>query len=319
MGTSGPSAVFHRARVRVDLSHSRIVHERRSDLRAIAAVLAASVLFGTTGTAQELGPDGSTPLGVGAMRLIVGAITLWCIVGRFPNLDVLKRQPHLLVLGGVCVAVYQPGFFLGIERSGVALGTFVALGSGPVFAGLLELFWLQRRPPTRWIIATAVMLLGGLLLVIGRGGGATFSVVGTFGSLAAGFGYALFAIVNKQMIERGVHSTTAMAWEFTIGSPILAALMIGQPVGWLATGGGAAMALYLGVVVTGLAYLLYGWGLRVISTSTAVTLTLAEPVTAAVVAVLILDERLEWFGWLGAVGVVIGLLIAARTSNTLES
>ena len=35
--------------------------------RAILAVVAASVLFGTTGTAQELGPDGTTPLGVGTL------------------------------------------------------------------------------------------------------------------------------------------------------------------------------------------------------------------------------------------------------------
>ncbi len=295
------------------------MHERRSDLQAIAAVLAASVLFGTTGTAQELGPDGSTPLGVGAMRLIVGAVTLWCLVGRLPDFDVLKRQPRLLVLGSVCVAVYQPGFFLGTERSGVALGTIVALGSGPVFAGLLELFWLKRRPSYRWVMATAVMLGGGVLLVLGGSGNSSFDVIGTVGSLSSGFGYGLFAVVNKRLIERDVHSTTAMAWEFTIGSPILAVLMIGQPIGWLSTGSGVVMSLYLGVFVTGLAYLLYGWGLRSISTSTAVTLTLAEPVTAALFAVLILDERLEWFGWFGAVGVVVGLLIAARTSNTLQS
>jgi drug/metabolite transporter, DME family len=75
--------------------------------------------------------------------------------------------------------------------------------------------------------------------------------------------------------------------------------------------------LYLGVFVTGLAYLLYGWGLRSIGTSTAVTLTLAEPVTAAIFAVLILDERLEWFGWLGAGVVVVGLVVASQRSNTV--
>ena len=36
------------------------------------AVLLAAVLFGTTGTAQALGPDGAAPLTVGAARIVVG-------------------------------------------------------------------------------------------------------------------------------------------------------------------------------------------------------------------------------------------------------
>ena len=311
--TKIPAPTFsHRAKTG-ELTHSSIVQARQNVL-SIAAVLAAALLFGTTGTAQELGPAGSTPLGVGAMRLVVGAITLWCLVGRLPEMTLLRRQPRLLILGGICVAIYQPGFFLGTERSGVALGTIVALGSGPVFAGLLELFWLHRRPTNRWVVATSVMLVGGVLLVVGGGGDASFSVIGTLGSLSSGFGYGLFAIVNKRLIERGVHSTTSMAWEFTIGSPLLALLMIGQPTAWLATASGIAISLYLGVLVTGFAYLLYGWGLRSISTSTAVTLTLAEPLTAAVLAVVVLDERLRWFGWLGAGVVIVGLAVAARSA-----
>ena len=44
------------------------------------AVLAAAVLFGTTGTSQALGPDDTTPLGVGAMRILVGAVALCVLV-----------------------------------------------------------------------------------------------------------------------------------------------------------------------------------------------------------------------------------------------
>ena len=77
------------------------------------------------------------------------------------------------------------------------------------------------------------------------------------------------------------------------------------------------MALHLGVLCTGVAYLLYGWGLRLIDTSTATTLTLAEPVTAGVLAVVVLDERLRWFGWLGGGVVVIGLLVGGSARRSL--
>ncbi len=70
-----------------------------------------------------------------------------------------------MVLTGFCLALYQPLFFLGTERNGVAVGTVVALGSAPILAGLLE--WaLTRRCRARpgcWRPALAtvgVVLLG---------------------------------------------------------------------------------------------------------------------------------------------------------------
>jgi drug/metabolite transporter, DME family len=65
----------------------------------------------------------------------------------------------------------------------------------------------------------------------------------------------------------------------------------------LATREGLAMALYLGVVATGVAYVLFGFGLRRLPSATAVTLVLAEPLTAALLAAVVLDESIPWIGW----------------------
>ena len=70
------------------------------------------------------------------------------------------------------------------------------------------------------------------------------------------------------------------------------------------------MLAELGLATVGLAYSLYGYGLRTLEPSTAVTLTLAEPLTAAVLGVIVLGEQLQPFGWLGAVLVVVGLAAA---------
>lgn len=279
------------------------------------AIVAAAVLFGTTGTAQELGPDGSSPLGVGAVRIAVGALTLWLIAGHAPVIGRLCHSWRPIGLGAIGVAAYQPGFFTGTSRLGVALGTIVALGSGPVFAGLIE--WTTgRRPPAVWALATALAVGGGGLLVFAGESGAAFSVVGLAGALAAGLGYALYAVATKRLILAGMGSTEASAWQFSLGALALAPLLAFEPLAWLTTIEGAATALHLGVVCTGVAYLLYGWGLRAIETSTATTLTLAEPVTAACLAVAVLDERLRWFGWAGAGLVLAGLALVGRAVRT---
>ena len=146
----------------------------------VLAVLVAAMLFGTTGTAQVLGPDGTTPLSVGAMRLIVGGIAIAAIT--FPlAARRARRSPiprpratpwalTLMALTAVALAVYQPLFFLGTARNGVAVGTVVALGSAPVLAGVAEWMLTRRRPTATWIGATALATAGVVMLGFAGGG-----------------------------------------------------------------------------------------------------------------------------------------------------
>lgn len=281
------------------------------------AVIAAAMLFGTTGTAQALGPDGTTPVGVGTLRIVVGCVALWAFARRTPDIAVLRRHPGLFVLGAIGVAAYQPAFFAGTDRAGVALGTVVAIGSGPVFAGVIEAVWLRRPPGSRWLLATALTIAGGALAVFAGADSAALDPVGLVASALAGCSYAVYAIAAKLLITRGVDSTVALAWPFTLGAVVLVPFLVGQPLGWVGTTGGVVMLLQLGVLTVGLAYWLYGWGLRSIATSTAVTLTLAEPLTATLSAVVVLGERPGAVGWIGSALIVVGLVVAGgvRTSR----
>jgi DME family drug/metabolite transporter len=286
------------------------------------AVIAASIAFGTTGTAQAKGPADTTPLGVGATRILVGAVGLIVAVAVIrwrsrassgaATAVWTPRRSHALVVaaGGAGVALYQPTFFAGTERSGVAIGTIVALGSGPAFVGLYETLVLRRRPSPVWLAATSLALAGGALLVASQAGdGGRFDGLGVLCSLAAGMGYAVYASAAKTLLERNIDSSVAMAWIFAAGAVLLLPALVTEPLGWLGTRSGVAMVAHLGLVTVTIAYLLYGFGLRTLATSTAVTLTLAEPVTAALAGIVVLDERLAAAGWLGAAMVVTGLAL----------
>jgi DME family drug/metabolite transporter len=169
---------------------------------------------------------------------------------------------------------------------------------------------LGNRPGAQWLMATVVSIVGGTLLVIPGAAEADFSIVGLLAALMAGFGYALYAVVTKRLIVRGLHATVASAWQFSIGALVLLPFLAGEPMAWLHTPKGLVMALWLGVAATGVAYLLYGYGLRSLDTATATTLTLAEPVTAALFALLVLDEHLTAIEWVGAGVVLLGLALA---------
>ena len=95
---------------------------------------------------------------------------------------------------------------------------------------------------------------------------------------------------------------------FGLGAVALAPVLLLGDHDWLGTGGGVALVLFLGVVPTALAYLLFARGLRGLPASEAATMTLAEPVTAAALGVFVLSERVTGAGALGA-ALVLGALV----------
>jgi drug/metabolite transporter, DME family len=141
-----------------------------NNLAAVARVhvLIAAVLFGTTGTAQALGPE-IEPLAVGTARIAVGAALLVLVAlasGRF-RLGGADRR--LILFSGACVAAYQATFFAAVDDTGVAVGTVVAIGSAPVFTGLLARSFAGERLTRRWAAATALGCAGVCTLVLGEG------------------------------------------------------------------------------------------------------------------------------------------------------
>jgi DME family drug/metabolite transporter len=288
---------------------------------AVAQVLAAAVLFGTTGTAQALGPTGTTPWGVGGVRLLVGGLILLLALpllgGRLSRAVALWRTPFGLA-AGVCTALYQVCFFAAVSQTGVALGTLVTIGSGPVFAGLLALAALKEVPTRSWAVATGLCVLGLGLLTAPGGEQLSGGAVGVLLALAAGTTYAVYTVASRQLMLRGESSATVMGSAFGLGGFLLVPVLATQPLAWLSQPSGIALAAHLGVLTTGLAYALFGRGLAVLPAGPVTTLVLAEPVVATLLGVTLLDERLPPVGLAGAGLVLAGLVLqgGAATRRT---
>ncbi len=288
--------------------------EAHGDRRAVAEVLTAAVLFGTTGTARALGAAAASPVGVGAARLAVGGAALvW--LARRAQAHVPAHVPRrLLVLAGLLTAAYQLVFFAGLDHAGVAIGTVVTIGSGPPLAGLFAILAGQGRPTAHWAVATGLALAGVVLLA---GPAGDTSALGVALALLSGAGYAGYTVAAKELLDRGAPSGAVIAWAFGIGGlTLLPALVLTDPA-WLATGSGFVTALYLGLGPTAVAYILFARGLRRLSAATVTTLVLAEPVVASVLGVVVLDERLSATAVAGCGLVLAGLVVITRRAGTL--
>lgn len=278
----------------------------------VRSVLLAAVLFGTTGTAQDLGPDEAHPLTVGAIRLLVGALGLVAVaVWRGRLGDALSAGRGWLALGMIGVAGYQVTFFGGVRLAGVGVGTLLTIGSAPVFTGIAARLLTGERPIRAWYPATGLAIIG-LALIADLGG--TPNPLGVTLALAAGATYAVFSVGSERVI-RASTPVAAMAVVFSGGAILLLPLLAFGDVTWVASGRGIGSALWLGLAATTAAYVLYGKGLAVTPVTTVATLVLAEPITALVLATVVLSEPLTLTSVAGAVIVGIGLLILSRRSS----
>src|SRR5918998_1235244 len=234
-------------------------------------VLFSAVLFGTTGTAQALGP-GAAPLTVGAARIAVGGALLLLVARAVPAATAPWPRRELAVIAGA-IAVYQLAFFAAVDRTGVAVGTVVALGSAPAIAGVAGRL-VDGDPLTgRWAAATALACAGVLLLVLG-GGGASVDALGIMLAVVSGTGYATYAVLAKRMLRLGHAPERVMAASFSLGAVLLVPVLALGDLQWLGNGDGIAMALFLGAVPTALAYVLFARGLRHLTPGETATLTL---------------------------------------------
>jgi DME family drug/metabolite transporter len=245
------------------------------------------------------------------MRLLIGGVTLTAIAfanGRRPS----ELSPHRrwLAAGAVTVALYQLCFFTGTTRTGVALATVIALGSAPMFSGLINATILRRPPTARWAAGTMLAVLG-IALIARSQPSARTDLAGILAALGAGLGWAIYAMLGQQRIRAGLDSTSCMAAMFTGGGVLSAPLLaVGDP-GWITTRNGVALSLYLGVVTIGVVYTCVGWGMRTLPAPTVVTLTLAEPMIAGILATRILHQAIGVVGWIGIAVVLIALVITA--------
>lgn len=259
-------------------------------------------------------------MAVGTLRLIVGGLALLLAAifrrraSRSPAQFRLPVGPVLLAAG--CMAAYQVLFFAGVRMAGVAIGTVVGIGSSPVLAGLLGFAFRGERPGWRWASATLLAVAGCAVLTLTAKNGANLSsdsqtsLMGMLLAVGAGGAYATFSLASKALLERQPVDVV-MAVIFSLGALILSPLLLTQDLRWLAQPDGILAVLHLGLFATALAYLLFGQGLRLVPLATAVTLSLAEPLTAATLGVVILGERLSLPTITGIALIFSGLVVLA--------
>jgi DME family drug/metabolite transporter len=260
----------------------------------LLSVLAASILWGTAGTAQALAPEGAQPMVVGAMRLLIGSVTLGLllIIRRVRVMRVVRIAPIKQILyAAVGMGAYQAFFFSAVRNTGVAVGTMATMGSAPIFAGVLVCSIFKEFPGRRWAAATLLAVAGCSMLILSGSAGVGVDTLGVLMALIAGCAYAVFAVAARQIVQR-MESQVAVTIIAFIAAMALCPVLFSADWQWVFRPKGFGVLIYLGVVTLAASYGLFVFGLKGIPAATATTLSLAEPMTAGLLGIFFLNETL---------------------------
>lgn len=268
-------------------------------------ILFAAILWGTTGTVQALAPDSAQPVAIGAVRLFIGGGFLLVLVLLTKGLRFREIPFRPVLIAAVCMALFQPFFFNAVDITGVAIGTVVSIGSAPVLSGFIEFIFLKKKINKTWLISTFFSLIGVILLFTNQGS-VQVEPIGILLALGAGLSFACYTISNKYVVEK-LPALTAVAVVFTLSGLMLSPLLLIFDISWVFTTDGLIVGLYMGIIATGLSYFMFAKGLSKVDSSTAVTLSLAEPLTATMLGVFLLGETMSFLSWTGLILLLLGI------------
>jgi len=293
---------------------------RRRPGTGLFYLVASGLLWGTGGlTGSLLGrTSGLSAISVADYRLTVGGVLIvvfLTVTGRrWPSGRAAWTRICVI---GLLAALYQSCYFTAVSLTSVPLATLVTIGAAPVI--VLGVDRVTGRRTGRFAVTTTVLAVTGLGLLVGLPSGFRETAVMASAGMAvlSAAGFAAVTLTGSRPVP-GLDDLAVTGFGFTIGG--LALMPLAQAAGGLGFRPGPAaigLLIALGTGPTAVAYTLYFRGLRVAAASTAALLTLLEPLTGAVLAALVLGERLSATGIVGAAVIAAAVILTVRVNRGL--
>ncbi|MFD3944704.1 DMT family transporter [Streptomyces sp. NPDC058579] len=303
--------------------------------RSLLYLIVAGIAWGTAGAAASLifRVSDMGPLALsfwrcaGGLVLLLGALALRPRRGAGVVAEPRRRRLIRILGTGVGLTVFQSAYFAAVEATGLAVGTVVTLGAGPVLIAVGARLGMGERLGRGGALAVIGALLGLGVLVLGGEGGEV-RPLGVGLALLSAAGYAAITLLTRWLGRDGGGSDalSTTTWAFAIGAVgLLPMALLESPGGLLPRTGQPVevlvLVVYVAAVPTALAYALYFAGAAVVRAATVSVIMLLEPVSAAVIAVLVLGEELAAatvVGTLVLLAAVTGLALAEARSAAVR-
>lgn len=279
---------------------------------AIVALVAANVIWGTTFVATKPMLDRVPPLTLASFRFAIAVVMLASLLAVSGRRPILNRTTALLGFIGILVVYACQN--LGLSFTGAANGALIH-GGIPVFTMLIAAPLLGERLSRARLTGLGLSLLGVSLVVLRNAdGGLGLSAVGDGLVLLSALGLAAYLVLGRRAFP-GESSLALVGGVVVFGLLFLAPLsgveLVIQGMAPL-TRGDLLSLLYLGVAASGLAFMLWAYGLRHMEAGQAAIFTNLNPLVGVIGASIVLDEAISWLQLAGGMLILSGVWLVTR-------
>ena len=291
-------------------------------MKARLRIIISMLIFGTIGIFRRYIPLSSAMLAM--IRGVIGLVFLLLLT------VILKKPLSASAIRKNAVRLFFSGAFLGLNwvmlfeayrYTTVATAT-LCYYLAPVFITFASPFILREKLTAKKSVCAVIALVGMVFVtgILSAGFSGSSEVRGILYGLIAAVLYAAIVLLNKKttdlaafdrtIVQLAVSSAVLLVYLFVTGEFSAAVTL---------TPSSVLLTLIVGVVHTGIAYMLYFSGMEGTSSQTAAVLSYLDPVTAILLSALFLHEPMGWSGVIGTVLVLGATLVSELPSGKRKS
>ena len=279
-------------------------------------IILASVLWGTSGIfVHYMAPFGFTSLQMTFIRAIVSFLCMgvYVLIKDKRLVKTNLKESLLFLLGGFSFYMTATCYYYSMQLTSISTAV-VLMYTAPIFVMIYSTTFLGEKLTPMKLISVAGMIVG-CGLVSGIIGGMKFDVVGILVGFMSGISYAIYNIVTKIEMQKGINPIKANFYCFLFA--VIGGAILSEPLGIIdcirnnppVT---IPLSIGLGVVTCILPYFTYTMALRELPAGTASSLGILEPMAATIYSVLIFGEKISIYSFAGIILILASVIILGR-------
>ena len=282
------------------------------------------IVWGTSFIFMKMASEYISPAQIVLLRLVFGfiPIAIYAWHKRVLKISHARHIGHFLLMSVIGTIAYYYGF----AKSASMLNSAVVgalSGLTPIFSYLLALLLLSdEKTSGQKIIGIGIGFFGVVMIAQPfNSGDSITSFEGVAYALMGSFGIgASFVYVKKYMLPLGIPASALITYQLGLGIIILLIAIDTSHIGRIGENTNAALGLVvgLGIIGTGLAYIMYYTIIDKLGAVTASSVAYLPPIVALAIGILLVGEHILLVEFIGAASILAGLALINRAKSAVN-
>lgn len=280
-------------------------------------LILTGIFLGTIGIWVKLIGGAVSPAFLTVFRTLISGLLIFLLIlftkelKTIETLGIKKRNLLMFLVAGFFGVTIGFGFYMMSFYYVPVSNAVVLVYIYPLVTALLSWAFLKERI-TRWEALAVVLVLLGVWSIYGAEINLATNAFGNLLAILAGCGYAILFVFIRHLERKGLPYWKVTFWPLVIGGLILLLFVPFEPVAFVPSG--HVLFYILGIAFFSfLGYVFYAKGLKNVKAHNAViTVSLTEPLTAIILAIIILGEPLPQHILIGGALIILANILVGK-------